>query len=174
MTTPIARPPAGDWSSAALPSVPNDVEADDHWDESPTRVETVPPMAAATPPPENGDSDELSTGDEFADDFDDEADLARADTTPLMPPEPIPEPEHTQPPPPPPADEPEPVPAASMTTGLSDEDVERIARRVVELAADRIEHIAWEVIPDMAEIIVRERVRELEADIERATPDVLQ
>lgn len=180
-TTPIARPPAGDWSSAAPPPLPDDdddagidVESDDQWDESPTRVETVPPMAAAASPPEDEVSDELSTGADLADDFDDEADLARADTTPLMPPEPRTEPEHTPPPPPPSAVEPEPVSAASTTTGLSDEDVERIARRVVELAADRIEHIAWEVIPDMAEIIVRERVRELEADIERATPDVLQ
>ncbi len=47
---------------------------------------------------------------------------------------------------------------------LSDEDVERIARKVLELAADRLERIAWEVIPDMAEIVVRERIRELEAE----------
>ncbi len=50
---------------------------------------------------------------------------------------------------------------------LSDEDVDRIARRLLELAADRIEHIAWDVIPDMAEVVVRERVRELEAEAER-------
>ena len=49
------------------------------------------------------------------------------------------------------------------STGLSDEDVDRIARRVLELAGDRIEHIAWDVIPDMAELVVRERVREIEA-----------
>ncbi len=51
--------------------------------------------------------------------------------------------------------------------GLSDDDVDRIARRLLELAADRIEHIAWDVIPDMAEVVVRERMRELEADAER-------
>ncbi len=49
---------------------------------------------------------------------------------------------------------------------LSDADIDRIARRVVELAADRLEKIAWDVIPDMAEIVVRERVRELEDEIE--------
>jgi len=49
---------------------------------------------------------------------------------------------------------------------LSDEDIDRIARRVVELAADRLEKIAWDVIPDMAEIVVRERIRELEDEIE--------
>ena len=51
---------------------------------------------------------------------------------------------------------------------LSDEDIDRIARRVAELAGDRLEKIAWEVIPDMAEIVVRERLRELEDDIENA------
>jgi CheY-like chemotaxis protein len=51
--------------------------------------------------------------------------------------------------------------------GLSDEDVDRIARRLLELAGDRIENIAWDVIPDMAEVVVRERVRELEADADR-------
>ena len=50
--------------------------------------------------------------------------------------------------------------------GLSDDDVDRIARRLLELAADRIEHIAWDVIPDMAEVVVRERMRELEAAAE--------
>jgi hypothetical protein len=50
--------------------------------------------------------------------------------------------------------------------GLSDDDVDRIARRLLELAADRIEHIAWDVIPDMAEVVVRERMRELEANAE--------
>jgi len=49
------------------------------------------------------------------------------------------------------------------STGLSDDDVDRIARRLLELAGDRIEHIAWDVIPDMAELVVRERVREIEA-----------
>lgn len=50
--------------------------------------------------------------------------------------------------------------------GLSDSDVDRIAKRVLELAGDRIEHIAWDVIPDMAEVVVRERLREIEAAAE--------
>ena len=54
---------------------------------------------------------------------------------------------------------------------LSDADVERIARRVAELAADRLEQIAWDVIPDMAEIVVRERIRELERDFEQQNLD---
>ncbi len=77
-----------------------------------------------------------------------------------------------------PAPEPAPAPAeppeaAAPATGftLSDEDVDRIARRVVELAADRLERIAWEVIPDTAEMVVRQRIREIEAEIEEQPPD---
>lgn len=59
------------------------------------------------------------------------------------------------------------APQTALSGGsLSDDDIDRIARRVLELAADRIEKIAWEVIPDMTEIVVRDRVRELEARIE--------
>jgi len=48
---------------------------------------------------------------------------------------------------------------------LSDDDVERISRRVIEHLSDRVvRDIAWEVIPDIAEILVRQRLRELEAD----------
>jgi CheY-like chemotaxis protein len=65
------------------------------------------------------------------------------------------------------AAEPPTEPTAVEAASLSDDDIDRIARRLLELAGDRIEHIAWEVIPDMAEIVVRERVRELEADSEQ-------
>ena len=68
----------------------------------------------------------------------------------------------------PPIPAPSPPEVVSAPPGeLSDADVDRIARRVVELAADRLEQIAWEVIPDMAEIVVRERLRELETEVER-------
>ena len=58
----------------------------------------------------------------------------------------------------------ETAPEEGNGMGLSDDDVDRIARRLLELAGDRIEHIAWDVIPDMAEVMVRERMRELEAE----------
>ncbi len=58
------------------------------------------------------------------------------------------------------------TPEETAEFALSDDDVDRIARRLLELASDRIEHIAWDVIPDMAEVVVRERVRELEANAE--------
>jgi CheY-like chemotaxis protein len=45
---------------------------------------------------------------------------------------------------------------------LTQDEVDRIARRVLELAEPLLDRIAWEVIPDMAEMIVRQRIRELE------------
>ena len=48
---------------------------------------------------------------------------------------------------------------------LSDEQIDRIARRVVELMADKaVRDIAWEVIPDLAERVVKERIRQLESE----------
>ena len=48
---------------------------------------------------------------------------------------------------------------------LSDEDVDRIARRVIEHLSEKIvRDVAWEVVPDVAEILVRQRLRELEAE----------
>ncbi|NWF99872.1 MAG: hypothetical protein HXY19_02890 [Thermoanaerobaculaceae bacterium] len=61
-----------------------------------------------------------------------------------------------------------PAPVAEAgELGLSEEHIERIARRVMELASEQIEKIAWEVIPDMAEMIVRQRIRELEEAAEK-------
>ena len=51
--------------------------------------------------------------------------------------------------------------------GLSEGDVDRIARRVVELLSDSaIRDVAWEVVPDMAEVVVKDRLRELESQVE--------
>lgn len=51
--------------------------------------------------------------------------------------------------------------------GLSDDEIDRLASRVVERLSDRIvREIAWEVIPDMAEIVIRQRIRELETGVE--------
>src|SRR5262249_54716898 len=45
---------------------------------------------------------------------------------------------------------------------LTDEQIERLAARVVEKLSDRIvREIAWEVIPDMAEIVIKQRIKEL-------------
>jgi hypothetical protein len=56
-------------------------------------------------------------------------------------------------------------PVAPVPGDLTDEQVERIARRVVQLlSADEVKKIAWEVIPDMAEMVVKERIRQLESE----------
>jgi CheY-like chemotaxis protein len=63
--------------------------------------------------------------------------------------------------------EPAAQPATNGGGRLSDEDVDRIARRVVELLGDKaVRDVAWEVIPDLAEVIIRDRLRELEAQVE--------
>ena len=55
------------------------------------------------------------------------------------------------------------VEPAPSSAALSDGDVDRIARRVVELLSDRIvRDIAWEVVPEYAERLVRERIAEVE------------
>lgn len=62
-----------------------------------------------------------------------------------------------------------PVAAASSSSGngveLTDDQVDRIARRVIQLMSDQVvRNIAWEVIPDMAEMVVKERIRQLESE----------
>ena len=54
---------------------------------------------------------------------------------------------------------------ADLTADLTEAQVDRIARRVVQLMADKVvRDIAWEVIPDLAEMVVKERIRQLEAE----------
>jgi CheY-like chemotaxis protein len=53
--------------------------------------------------------------------------------------------------------------AASSAATLSDADVDRIARRVLELGGERVvRRIAWDVVPELAERLVKERLEELE------------
>jgi CheY-like chemotaxis protein len=55
-----------------------------------------------------------------------------------------------------------PEPAAPA---LSPEDIDAIARAVVARLSERVlREIAWDVVPDLAETIVRERIRELERE----------
>ena len=65
-----------------------------------------------------------------------------------------------------PAEESAPAPAKTGGSDrMSEDDVERIARRVVQLISeDLIRNIAWEVVPEMAEMVVRDRIRQLESE----------
>ena len=61
------------------------------------------------------------------------------------------------------------MPAAAAGSGngvaLTEEQIDKIARRVVQLMSDQVvRNIAWEVIPDLAEMVVKERIRQLEAE----------
>ncbi|MDX1503374.1 MAG: response regulator [Thermoanaerobaculia bacterium] len=61
----------------------------------------------------------------------------------------------------------QPAPAAAPDRQLSDEEVDRVARRVVELLApDTVREVAWEVVPDLAEVVIKDRLRELEGQVE--------
>jgi CheY-like chemotaxis protein len=57
----------------------------------------------------------------------------------------------------------QPMAASSPSGELTDEQIDRIARRVVQMMSDQVVRtIAWEVIPDLAEMVVKERIRQLE------------
>jgi hypothetical protein len=52
---------------------------------------------------------------------------------------------------------------SSVAPALTQEMVDRIAEQVVQRMSDRaVREIAWEVIPQVAEAIVRNRIKELE------------
>jgi CheY-like chemotaxis protein len=100
--------------------------------------ERTGPLVTHAPPasPEGGDLETLAAGASLSE-------LTRM--IPEQPPQP--------PPPPPPA--PERV--------LSEDEVDRIARRLVEVIGERIiRKVAWDVVPEMAERLVKERLREIE------------
>ena len=60
---------------------------------------------------------------------------------------------------------PAPAPIAEPRTTLTPADVDAIARAVIERLTDRVvREIAWDVVPDVAEAVVRERLRELERE----------
>ncbi len=59
------------------------------------------------------------------------------------------------------------APATANGGGLSDDDVDRIARRVAEiLGGDVLREVAWEVVPDLAEVVIKDRLRELEDQVD--------
>lgn len=56
---------------------------------------------------------------------------------------------------------------APIEMRLSDQDVDRVARRVVEILSEKVvREVSWEVVPDLAEVIIKDRLRELENQVE--------
>jgi len=56
---------------------------------------------------------------------------------------------------------------AGGAAALSDDEIDRLASRVVERLSDKIvREIAWEVIPDVAELVIKQRIKELESGVE--------
>ena len=116
----------------------------------------APPEQAASPfhEPEPAFGDETASFDRASEPGD-----HISDPKPVAAPEPVPEPE------------PEAAPAVAAAASevaigdLTEEQIDRIARRVVQLlSTDVVKNIAWEVIPDMAEMVVKERIRQLESE----------
>jgi CheY-like chemotaxis protein len=166
--TPFEAPPAAPAEQESSP-----------WDEQPaafggeTRAfprmsfEEMQQMAAApatAPEPAWAAPEEMNTSDPFAEPASTESPFAAEEPQHVAAEEPawsMPETAAEEP-----APEPAAAEAAAASTGeLTDEQVDRIARRVVQLMSDQIvRNIAWEVIPDLAEMVVKERIRELEAE----------
>lgn len=56
---------------------------------------------------------------------------------------------------------------AAPAVELDDQQLEKISRRVVELLSESVvRDVAWEAVPEIAERLIRERIREIEAETE--------
>ena len=57
----------------------------------------------------------------------------------------------------------EPLPSEAGSGAISEEDIDRIADRVIQrLSAQVIESIAWDIVPDITEKIVREELKRID------------
>lgn len=57
--------------------------------------------------------------------------------------------------------------SAGATLALDDADIERIAQRVAEIIGqDVLREVSWEVVPDLAEIVIKDRLRDLESQLD--------
>jgi len=155
-----APPPPSSMSSPEQP-----------WDARPSgdyeAADTLPPLASSSPAASSPWDEQRPAGETRAFPRMSFDDLKKAA------PPPIPEPPVWTPPPPPspppaePAPSPSPAASSASVSGgeLTDEQVDRIARRVVQLMSEQVvRNIAWEVIPDLAESVVKERIRQLESE----------
>jgi CheY-like chemotaxis protein len=59
------------------------------------------------------------------------------------------------------------APASQQPLQLSEVDIDRICRRVLEVLSEKVvREIGWEVVPDLAEVIIKDRLREIESQVE--------
>lgn len=164
---PAAAP---EWEAPAVEVVPPPRTASGRWTAEGAAqswsavVEGIPEAAPAAPlaaePAWEIDDEPLAVPDEIA-----PSSPVAAAPLPAFVPTPIAAP----PPAPAPLSPPPSAVAVSeiAPTGLSAADVERIARRVIELLApETVREVAWEVIPDLAEVVIKSRLRELESQLE--------
>jgi CheY-like chemotaxis protein len=152
---PPPPPPSESFATAAYaPFVPPPAQ-----DEEAT-VEAQIPTAEAQPPV----AEEEPSGEPQLE----ELPTVPAPAEPAWSPQPVAaaEAERDEPVVPPPALAPEaPQSIPIRASDLTEEQIDRIARRVVELMSDQVvRNIAWEVIPDLAEMVVKERIRQLESE----------
>ncbi len=62
-----------------------------------------------------------------------------------------------------------PAPTSS-NNHIDDELVERIARLVVDKLSEKVvQEIAWEVVPDLAEGLIRREIDALKSEVEKST-----
>jgi len=67
-------------------------------------------------------------------------------------------------PPPPPA----PPPSEAAAVSVPVEMVEKIAQRVVaQISEKAVREIAWEVIPDLAEALIKQEIERLKAELQK-------
>jgi CheY-like chemotaxis protein len=59
--------------------------------------------------------------------------------------------------------------ASAAPHELSAAEAEQVARKLLELYTPQLERIAWEIIPEVAEMLVRKRIAELEETVDEQT-----
>ena len=56
---------------------------------------------------------------------------------------------------------------AASEANIPEEALEAIAQRVIErLSEEAVREIAWDLVPDLAEVVIRDRLQELESELE--------
>jgi len=164
-------PEASPWDEPAMPVAEPEPEPEPEWalplessavEESPIVEYDAEPEAEPAPAEQQFEAQEEAQVESYTESYAEQAPEPEAE--PMWEPAAA-EADFAEPPPPPPALSPETPSIPIAARDLSDEQVDRIARRVIELMSDHVvRNIAWEVIPDLAEMVVKERIRQLESE----------